>query len=129
MGVDELFLAGHKTDGDGDSNGAERTPVSSSGNGGDGRDPDNTRDMLWVYLERQNQSLDRNFDRHSQAVEANGKALDRLADIFERSMRSQTKVIAALGALLIIGVLALAGIDISAKVPGFGEVTTTGPSE
>ncbi len=128
------------------------TPPGGGGGEGDGDDPDTTRDMLWVNLQYQRdfnarilQVIDRQHDAHQDAlrkvgdqvesalkeqakariVEATKAAESRVQEARENAKagRYATNVNGALMAVLIVGVLSLAGVTVSGKV--FGQTINT----
>lgn len=115
------------------------------------RDPEDTRDMLWLYLTKQNTILDRNFDHQTEAINRCANAVDAIREAQEvqdqrhteaqlaaaekmadaqvmaaekaaEARKFEAKMAAALAVLLILGVLVLAGNSVAGKY-GSAEIT------
>lgn len=127
--------------------GIDRTEPRDQGGNEDGgeRDPENTRDMLWLYLQNQiaaqkegNARITAAIDRQTETLEAlktvqdeqdlrHQKTLTTAADklgvaqieaarVVAEARRYEAKVAGALGALLILGLLATTGLKVTGKL-------------
>ncbi len=142
---EEIEVAGRRRKGE-DADEMRTGPVRMGRPADEGveRDPEDTRDMLWLYLEKQNNILDRNFDHQTDAINRCADAVDAIreaqdqqdqrhtdaqllaaekmanaqieaAEKMATARKFEAKMAAILAAFLIVGVIILAGASIGVK--------------
>jgi hypothetical protein len=129
-----IALAPRRTDSG--TNGHDRSAPPPGGDGdGDGEDPEKTRDVLIQlfgrHLERQSVAAEETKGAVAAMGERIGSevraGLEAQGAMFQRATSAQTKVIAGLGAVVIIIFGAIAGLNVSGSLFGQQITATQGP--